>query len=165
MRRAATPRLTMRRALGVPGTLWRTAYALAIVVLTASCADFESPEDPTGGLPNEPIAFPSFVSDIEPIFDKRCATGGCHSPASERGGLVLARGHAYDETVGVVSVLNPPMLRIDAGSADASWIVHMISPDAAAREGLPRMPLATTPLTPTQIDNIRRWIDQGAQRN
>ena len=138
---------------------------LLALLIAPGCADFESPEDPTGGLPNVPIEFPSFVRDIEPILDARCATGGCHSPASHRAGLVLAQGHAYDETVGVTSVLNAPMLLIEPGSADDSWVIRMISADAAARHDFPRMPLATTPLTPTQIDNIRRWIDQGAQRN
>ena len=144
----------------------RVSHPLLVALLIATgCADFQSPEDPTGGLPNEPIALPSFVGDIEPILDARCATGGCHSPASHRAGLVLAEGHAYDETVGVTSVLNAPMLRIEPGSADDSWLVRMISPDADARHDFPRMPLASTPLTPTQIDNIRRWIDQGAARN
>lgn len=130
----------------------------------AACADFESPEDPTGGLPDLLIEHPSFTRDIAPIFDRRCATGGCHSPATQRAGLVLTEDAVYEEIVGV-SARHEGFLLVAPGNADTSWIVRMIEPDPARRHGLVRMPLASTPLTPNQIENIRRWIDQGAPRN
>ena len=142
----------------------RIAIALALVA-AAGCADFESPDDPTGGLPDVLLEEPSFSADIAPIFEARCATGGCHSPAGHQQDLVLEPSVAYDEIVGVTSKLGDPMLLVAPGEPDESWLVRMISPDPAGRNGLSRMPLASIPLTANQIENIRRWIEQGAERN
>ncbi|HUF28018.1 MAG TPA: hypothetical protein VMM18_13675 [Gemmatimonadaceae bacterium] len=138
---------------------------LALVLAMTACADFQSPEDPTGGLPDQLLPTPSFALDIEPMLDRRCATGGCHSPRTRQVELVLAIGESYDAIVDVESRLLPGALLVEPSNADASWIVRMISSDPAGRGGLSRMPLASTPLTPNQIDNIRTWINQGAQRN
>lgn len=143
----------------------RTVALLAILVVGGACADFQSPEDPTGGLPDLLLAMPSFALDIEPMLDRRCATGGCHTPRSRQVELVLSTGHSYDEIVRVESRLVPGVMLVEPSDADASWLVRMISSDPAARAGLSRMPLASTPLTPNQIENIRTWINQGAQRN
>lgn len=136
---------------------------LAFLAWTAgACADFQSPEDPTGGWPDVAIAAPTFAGDIAPMLEARCATGGCHSTASHRAELTLTSDVSYDALVGVPARLNPGMLLVEPGDAANSWLVRMIVPDAEARGGLSRMPLASTPLTAHQIDNIRRWIDQGA---
>lgn len=131
----------------------------------AACADFESPEDPTGGLPDLLIDNPSFVSDIAPVFEARCATGGCHSMATQQGELVLHPQVAYDAIVDVDSRGQPGMPLVAPGDPDDSWLLRMISADPAPRNNLSRMPLASTPLTANQIENIRRWILQGAERN
>ncbi|MFN2397850.1 MAG: hypothetical protein ABR543_04300 [Gemmatimonadaceae bacterium] len=142
---------------------------LFLVVLVAaavsSCADFESPEDPTGGLPDVAISDPSFSADIQPIFTKRCSIGGCHSLASRQGDLVLVSGFAYDSLVRVPAVLNPSFERVEPGDSDSSWLVRMIDADPARRNNNARMPLLSTPLTPNQIATIVNWIDRGAQRN
>ena len=140
------------------------ALTLLLVAGTA-CADFESPDDPTGGLPDLLYDEPSFNGHVAPIFEARCATGGCHSPAAQQQGLVLEPSVAYDEIVGVTSQLGQGMLLVVPGEPDDSWLMRMISPDPAGRNGLSRMPLASTPLTENQIENIRRWIEQGAARN
>jgi hypothetical protein len=54
---------------------------------------------------------------------------------------------------------------VEPGNAADSWLVRRIGADPALRNGLPRMPLAATPLTPNQIATIVNWIDQGALRN
>ena len=68
---------------------------VAAAIGLAGCADFSSPADPTGGLPDVLIANPSLRLDIQPIFTARCAQGGCHTPASAQGGLVLTAGQSY----------------------------------------------------------------------
>ena len=132
------------------------------LALAAACADFDAPEDPTFGLPDEPIAMPSFPADIAPILDRRCATGGCHSPASHQAALILTPDRAWELTVNASSILRPGMDRVEPGDPDNSWLVRMIEADPERRDGHPRMPLATIPLTDNQIGNIRRWIEQGA---
>ena len=139
--------------------------ALGVVAVVAACADFEATEDPTFGLPDDLVTNPSFSANIAPIFDRRCATGGCHSAGTGQASLVLTPDRVHGETVNVPSVLRPGMDRIEPGDADNSWLVRMIEDDAARRDDHPRMPLASRPLTANQIENIRRWIEQGAQQN
>ena len=136
-----------------------------MLVLALGCADFESVIDPTGGAPDELVTTPSFSRDITPIFEQRCATGGCHSFATRQAGLALTPDAAYDALVGVPSALVAGQVRVQASNPAGSWLVTMIGPDDAARRGFSRMPLATQPLTANQIANIVRWIEQGALRN
>src|SRR5687767_5562332 len=141
------------------------AALLTAITLAWGCADFESTVDPTGGLPDVEIANPSFANDIQPIFERRCAIGGCHTVASERADLILSRGHAYDSIVNKPSFLNPALDRVEPGDAAASWLVRMIGPDDDARLHYSRMPLGGEPLTDNQIATIVNWIENGALRN
>ena len=145
----------------------RTVFmaAAAAVGTALGCADFETPVDPTGGAPDTLVPTPSFAADVVPIFEKRCATGGCHSLATQQAGLVLTANEAYASLVGVPSTRVPPMLRVSPSQPSQSWLVAIIEDDDAARKGYSRMPLATQPLTENQIATIVRWIEQGAQRN
>lgn len=134
--------------------------------LAWACADFDAVVDPTRGLPDVVVEDPSFSADIQPIFSRRCATGGCHTAASRQAGLVLAEGLAYDAIVNRPSTLSTEgLLLVAPGDAASSWIVRMIGPDPALRDGLARMPLASEPLTANQIATIRNWIDDGAPDN
>jgi hypothetical protein len=136
-----------------------------IASVAFGCADFETPVDPSGGAPDVLVPTPSFSANVAPIFEKRCATGGCHSLATHQAGLTLDPSAAYDALVGVPSSLRPGELRVRPAEPTRSWLVTMISADDVARQGRSRMPLATHPLTPNQIATIVRWIEQGAQRN
>jgi hypothetical protein len=145
-------------------------YALASAAFLAlpvvyACADFTSPEDPTGGLPDVLIANPSLNTDIQPIFTKRCAIGGCHTPAEARVGLILAAGVARDSLVNIPSVDGVPLKRVLPGDHVNSFLWRVLQPDSTLHPGIPRMPLAATPLTTNQIQNIANWIDQGAPNN
>jgi hypothetical protein len=138
---------------------------VVMATLALGCADFETPLDPTGGAPDVLVQNPSFSTNVLPIFEKRCAVGGCHSPATRQAGLNLSSTAAYDALVGVSSSLRPTELRVRATEPNRSWLVTMISADDAARQGFSRMPLATHPLTTNQIATIVRWIEQGALQN
>ena len=149
-------------------TLARGAVVGALVAMMGAalgCADFETPLDPTGGAPDDLVATPSFTANVVPIFEARCAQGGCHSPATAQARLVLSADRAYESLVGVPASLRPSQLRVNPSQPSLSWLVAMISADDAARQGFSRMPLATHPLTDNQIATIVRWIEQGAQRN
>lgn len=148
------------RGLGSP-----SAVALAVLtpVVVWACVDFDAVLDPAGGLPDVVVEDPSFPLDVQPIFTRRCATGGCHTVASHQRDLILAEGYAYDEIVNRPSMLSSQGLPlVDPGNPANSWLVRMISADEVAREGHPRMPLASTPLTPNQIATIVNWIVDGA---
>ena len=137
-----------------------TALAAAV-----SCADFDSVVDPAFGLPDVVVATPSFQDDIQPMLDRRCSIGGCHSLATAQAGLRLDAAASYESLVGVPSTLRPQFLRVAPGDAPNSWLVRMIGDDPAARLGHQRMPLSSLPLTPNQIATIVNWIEQGAPRN
>jgi len=137
---------------------------LALTVATG-CANFDSATDPTFGLSDELIAAPSFSADIQPIFDRRCSIGGCHSIATAQAGLTLAASASYESLVGVPSRLRPQFVRVAPFDAPNSWLIRMIGSDPAARFGHQRMPLASMPLTPNQIGTIVNWIELGALRN
>jgi len=143
----------------------RSVALVAVGVVSLGCANFDAPVDPTGGAPDRLVATPSFTADVAPIFEKRCAVGGCHSIATHQAGLTLAAGRAYASLVGVSSSLRPSVQRVRPLSPSESWLVTMVSADDGARQGLPRMPLATLPLTANQIATIVRWIEQGALQN
>ena len=144
---------------------WLLASSLTAVALAWGCADFESTVDPTGGLPDVEVANPSFANDIQPIFTRRCAIGGCHTVNSARAELVLLPGHAYDSLVNKRSYLSSVYDRVEPGDAASSWLVRMIGPDEDAREHNARMPLGGQPLTDNQIATIVNWIENGALRN
>lgn len=138
---------------------------MAAIATALGCADFDTPVDPSGGAPDVVVPNPSFATHIAPIFEKRCSLGGCHSIATRQAGLALAPAAAYDALVGVPSALRPELLRVNPIRPVESWLVTMVSDNDVARLGYSRMPLATHPLTPNQIANIVRWIEQGALRN
>ena len=138
--------------------------ALGVPVAVA-CANFDTPVDPSGGAPDTLVPTPSFSANVAPIFEKRCAVGGCHSIATHQAGMTLDPSVAYDAIVGVRSSLQPNRNRVTPRSPAESWLVTMISADNAARQNYSRMPLATHPLTENQIATIVRWIEQGALRN
>lgn len=157
------PASSHRRALG-----WLSVVAIGGAIV--ACSDFTNPADPASGLPDVAVANPSFSRDVQPIFSKRCSIGGCHSLATKQTLLALAPGVAYDNIVNVRAVLKN-QLRVRPGRADDSWLVVLITRTAddggngGSADGVPRMPLASRPLTQNQIATIVTWINQGAPRN
>lgn len=141
------------------------ATLMTAVALAYGCADFESTVDPTGGLPDVEVLNPSFANDIQPIFTRRCAIGGCHTVNTARATLVLTAGHAYDSIVNKTAFLAPQFDRVEPGNADSSWVVRMIEENDARRFNFARMPLGGQPLTRNQIATIVNWIENGALRN
>ena len=90
-----------------------------------------------------------FARDIRPIFQEHCY--GCHGPEQQMSGLRLdRRSSAFQIRRGIV---------IGPGNAPGSRLFLRVSGTTAGM----RMPL-TGDLTPEQVDLIRNWIDQGADR-
>jgi hypothetical protein len=143
----------------IHAALW---VSLGFAVGVAACTDFETVTDPAFGLPNVVVANPSFATDIQPILDRRCSIGGCHSLAAAQGGLSLDASVSYGALVGAEARTEPGFIRVVPFDPGSSWLMRMIGPDDVARLGHPRMPLASSPLTPNQIATIERWIQQGA---
>jgi hypothetical protein len=141
------------------------ATILCVLALGGACSDFRTPFDPASGLPDVVVDNPSFSRDVIPILEKRCSIGGCHSPATAQGGLVLTPDRAYDDLVGVPARLASGINRVTPGAPDDSFLVRVLSSDPEVRLGFVRMPLASAPLTPNQIATIANWVREGAARN
>ena len=133
----------------------------ALAVLLAACADFAAPPSAEEGLSDVLVGNPSFSNDIQPLFNARCATSSCHTTVTQQAGMSLEAGAAYAEIVGVQATTRPTRLRVEPGNPGNSLVYLAITPASP----IVRMPLGRTPLTPNQIENIRRWIEQGAPNN
>jgi len=107
----------------------------------------------------------TFATIQQKVFDATCATPTCHGSAAAAGGLNLSAGSAYGNLVGVTAA-NPAAaaagtLRVAPGDPDRSFLLQKLLGQLAAGDGS-RMPLVGTPVSPANLDLIRRWIAAGA---
>jgi len=92
----------------------------------------------------------SYYKQVRPIFQAQCQ--GCHQPAKAGGGYVMTaftRLLAGGDSKAVAVVPKQP---------DESHLVDLITPDGGKAD----MPKDKPPLTPAEIETIRKWISQGA---
>ncbi len=123
----------------------------------------KSPNQPNGGGDPGDTAKedPSFAADIQAIFNANCVSGGCHN-ATASAGLNLSQGQAYNNLVNVDSTSEPTFKRVLPNDAQNSYLVMKIE----GRQNVGgRMPLNRTPLSTVQIQNIKNWINKGANQN
>ncbi len=111
---------------------------------------------------DQPKADPSFQNDIQPIFDSNCAFSSCHNSATAQAGLDLSSGKSYSFLVNVPSTEVPSTLRAAPGNSAASYLVMKLENTQSVGS---RMPFGGNPLSTTQIQNIKNWIDKGANNN
>jgi len=133
----ALPRLLLQ-------TLFLRLFWLALLV-AAFWGRQGSGETPAA--PGSPPAV-DFVRDIKPLFVEHCYE--CHGPGEERGGLSLAQ-HALALSGGDTAPAFVP------GSAGTSLLVARVTGSQS-----PGMPLDREPLSASQIDLLKIWIDEGA---
>lgn len=96
----------------------------------------------------EPV---SFARQIAPLLVQNCT--GCHGPREPKGQFRL---HAFAE-LGKPGESGAPA--VVAGQPDDSLLVLLIS----AADPAERMPKDADPLSPGDIDLVRRWVAEGAQ--
>lgn len=140
----------------------RHALRLTMLLVLASCADYTNAPDPSFGLPDVAVVSPTLSGDVQPILTKRCSIGGCHSLATRQGELALSNGATYGELVNRPARLRTGATLVVPFRADSSWLIAMLDEDPTRRGGLARMPLASAPLTPSQLRTIVNWINRGA---
>ncbi|MBN1239784.1 MAG: hypothetical protein JXB36_14870 [Gammaproteobacteria bacterium] len=100
----------------------------------------------------------TFQSIQDNVFTPICTA--CHAGASAPLGLRLDEDNSYGLLVGVASVQQPDLQRVEPGNPDDSYLIHKLEGTAAVGG---RMPLNGTPLPQADIDVIRQWITDGAQ--
>jgi len=102
---------------------------------------------------DEPASDPSQVSyhrQILPILQAKCL--GCHQPAKARGGYVMT---SFEELLGGGESESPAVV---AGKPEESNLLELITPV----DGEAEMPKEADPLAESEIELIRKWIEQGA---
>jgi len=96
------------------------------------------------------VAKVDFVRDIQPIFKAHCI--GCHGAGKQKGQFRLdSRALAFRG-----GVVGKDIVR---GRSKESHLIELLLEGDAEN----RMPKDAPPLPPSQIDLIRRWIDEGAE--
>lgn len=129
-----------------------------------------TPDDrrPTAGATHTPtpLPVPNFAALQREIFAPRCALVGCHTAAARSGELTLEGPAAYDELVGAQpaqpAARAAGWLRVAPFEPERSFLLLKLEGPEPRFGG--RMPLIGDPLTPSEIDRVRQWIEAGAPR-
>ncbi len=132
------------------------SLALISVVWLSTCKSSTST-----GPPGVIIGDPSFVTDIEGIFSNTCSAVTCHG-AARQAELTLLRGQVYGNLVNVASREVPTKRRVFPFNAEDSYVVIKLEGRQTAGA---RMPASGGPLSDTDIQNIKNWINKGAKNN
>lgn len=139
-------------------------WGAALLVGVSSCSDLSL--EPAALRITTPITNPSFRNDIAPVLAASCASSGaCHAGPTPQQSLNLEAEVARSELVNVPSQFAPSMMLVRPGLPDSSFMLRMLSTDAAYRFNRPRMPLTRYPLPAPVVETIRNWIVNGAADN
>ena len=106
--------------------------------------------------------------DVQPIFTGNCALPGCHVGSSPAQGMSLGAGQTFSNVVNVQARQLSTMNRVTPNQPDDSYLVHKVQGthlDVGVGRSGSRMPLNRSPLSQSDIDLIRDWIQAGAQSN
>jgi hypothetical protein len=110
----------------------------------------------------------SFNGNIQPIFNRSCATSSqCHGPNGAQN-LDLTVGHSIPDTVGVKSTQQPKNLLIKAGNPAASYLYQKITGAPGISgilmpQGCPGSPIGgAVCLSADDTSAIEEWITECA---
>jgi len=136
----------------------RILISLLFIGLLVSCADDEADKVEA-----------NFKSIQANLFDKSCATSGCHLGTTPTGGLSLEASESFEALKGDGS---PGVRFVTAGEPDNSYLLNKLIGESAGINGV-RMPVVLTgtglmagsPVSSDTINAIRQWITDGAVDN
>lgn len=121
---------------------------LSITILTIinGCSD-------SATTPSNDIVFPdkdvSYSAHVQPVFNLRCATSGCHDDQSRAQDLSLTSYFNLTARPGIVI----------AGNSIASLLAQKIDGRLPHSNPIPIL------INSNQINGIKKWIDEGAKNN
>jgi hypothetical protein len=136
-------------------SLCRISITLITLSVFTSCSEDSSTAPPAGN--DAPLAK---FSELKAKVFVNCTGAQCHSSAGNQGNLILEPDAAYNNLVGVQSVLYPQFKRVEPGNSSNSLLIKILRGEVN-----PRMPLVGNPLPDATIDSIAKWIDLGALNN
>ncbi len=130
-----------------------------IIFLATGCTEEAitqpPPEEESGTIPK-----PLFSDIQNKVFTPICDRPGCHGTTNTQVNLLLREGEAYQNLVGVPSLLFPGMTRVIPDNSTKSLLIKILKGEVS-----PRMPLDGPFLEDAIIDSIAKWIDSGAINN
>lgn len=134
-----------------------TGLLLLAATALAGCyaGDGTSPPPNPGG--GDGVLQSNFQSIQDAVFTPLCTV--CHIGASAPVGLRLDGANSFGLLVGVTSAQAPPLLRVNPGNPDDSYLIQKL--EGTAQTGQ-LMPIGTPALPQADIDVIRQWILDGA---
>ncbi|MCE0917373.1 MULTISPECIES: hypothetical protein [unclassified Pseudomonas] len=134
--------------IGVCARRWRVAWLCALV---------------TSASPVLADEVPSFRKTIQPMLDTYCVS--CHLQGSAPEDLVLQRGSAYRQLVGIASVQST-LKRVVPGDPQASYLLHKLTGDQLSVGGKGvAMPFGQAQADTQLIQAVQAWIASGAPNN
>lgn len=107
----------------------------------------------------------SYAADVQPLLDESC--GNCHDRTGEGS---ISSGFSVNDYDAVMKGTNLGKVVVP-GSSESSNLYRVIAGKTAPEIRMPPHHHESwskgrgRPLSPKQIDIIRRWIDQGAKDN
>jgi len=105
---------------------------------------------------------PSFASVVQEVLTRRgCTQGVCHGGGAGYLALTFSIPGNYENLVNVRAHADPSTLLVDPGDAGNSYVIMKLEGRASGG----RMPLNGSPLSATDLDNIKGWINGGAANN
>ena len=126
-------------------------FIFNIIIIVTSCDDTITNQN------IDEIVIPSknvsYSQHIQPLFNVKCATSGCHDDNTRAGDLSLT---SYANTTASSLIVSP-------GLPDNSILVWAIEGNGAKL--MPPIEAPVTPLNDNQIQGIRTWIAEGAKNN
>lgn len=148
---------------------------MLLVTGLAACAG-SGPDDggSGGGKPTcKPPATPtiSYSGNVQPIFNRSCALGGCHDSATRAQGLDLSTGRSYRAIVSVRSTEQRQLDLVVPGKPDDSYLVRKIEGTPGITgvlmpQGCPGAPLnGAICLSADDTAAIRTWAQECALNN
>ena len=127
-----------------------------LFIISIGCTEINISESE----PDPSIPFSKFSSLQEKVFTPSCDKPGCHGNTNNQADLFLGEGQAFQNLVGVPSLLFPGMTRVIPDSSSKSLLIKILKGEVS-----PRMPLDGNFLSDAVIDTIAKWIDNGALNN
>ena len=102
----------------------------------------------------------TLATHVQPVLTASCV--GCHSGGSPSAGLDLSSGTTFGATVSVASTQVPALFLVSPNNPDTSYLVDKI--EGTQTVGA-QMPFGGAPLSPTNMQLLRKWIEAGAPNN
>lgn len=132
-----------------------TLLALALGIFVQSCGDVTTECDPIATTGAD-VTKASLSSIQSTVFDKQCATSGCH--VTNGAEPLLTKDNSYAAMVNVPALNNGSMSLVKPGDPTQSYLlVKLLNSD---NTGI--MPKGGSKLPQNVIDSISAWIAKGA---